>query len=282
MNPPAPEAAAGILVPGGAGRGESAFALPRGLSARAFGPAWIVALAAHLAIAAAAILAPAAAPLEEPPPVRLVFFEPPPPPPAPLGQPGGTGAVHALVEPKPPEPVVAKPEKARNSTRETRRLRRAEPKAKAKPRPEPPVAESRPESAPAALAEGVSAGSSAGEVGGVVGGVAGGMAGGVVGGTGSGPVPAAQVAHPPVLIRKIAPVYPPQARQNDVEGLVLLEAILDREGRVEPTVKVVQSVPLLDAEAIAAVRRWRFRPARNQGGEALRVILEIPIRFVLR
>jgi protein TonB len=132
------------------------------------------------------------------------------------------------------------------------------------------------------VAAGVSSGSIAGEAVGVVGGVAGGIAGGVVGGTGSEPVPVGRVAHPPVLVHRIAPVYPQKARRVGVEGLVLLEAILDRDGRVEPGVNVIESVPMLDREAIAAVRKWRFRPARDASGESLRVILEIPIRFVLR
>jgi protein TonB len=120
-----------------------------------------------------------------------------------------------------------------------------------------------------------------GEAGGVVGGVAGGIAGGIVGGTGTAPVPVSQVAHPPVVIRRVAPVYPDTARRHDIQGLVVIEAILDRDGRIEPGIKVIKSVPPLDAEALAAVRQWRFRPARNADGHALRVILEIPIRFVL-
>jgi protein TonB len=95
-------------------------------------------------------------------------------------------------------------------------------------------------------------------------------------------VPVGQVAQPPVLVHRVQPVYPQQARRQDIHGLVLLEAVLDRDGRVEPAVKVLESIPMLDDEAIAAVRRWRFRPARSRSGEPLRVIVEIPIRFVLR
>jgi protein TonB len=120
-----------------------------------------------------------------------------------------------------------------------------------------------------------------GQADGAVGGVAGGLAGGVVGGTGTAPVPASRVAHPPQIIRRVQPAYPLAARRNDIEGLVVIEAVLDRSGRVEPDIKVLKSIPVLDAEAISAVRQWRFRPARNAGGEPLRVILEIPIRFVL-
>ena len=132
------------------------------------------------------------------------------------------------------------------------------------------------------MAPGVSEGVARGPADGVVGGVVGGVAGGTVGGTGTDPVPVGQVAQPPVLKHRVQPAYPQQARRQQIHGLVLLEAVLDCEGRVEPGVKVLQSIPMLDDEAIEAVRRWRFQPARSRSGEPLRVIVEIPIRFVLR
>jgi protein TonB len=86
-----------------------------------------------------------------------------------------------------------------------------------------------------------------------------------------------------VLIGREVPNYPVEARRREVEGVVLLEAIVDREGRVEPeSVKVLESVALLDSAAVEAVKRWRFRPGRDRSGATVRVILEIPIRFALR
>jgi protein TonB len=63
---------------------------------------------------------------------------------------------------------------------------------------------------------------------------------------------------------------------------VLLEVVLDRSGRPEEDIRVLKSVALLDAAAIAAVRQWRFRPARDAGGHPVRVVMEVPVRFVLR
>jgi protein TonB len=86
-----------------------------------------------------------------------------------------------------------------------------------------------------------------------------------------------------VLIGREVPNYPVDARRREVEGVVLLEAIVDREGRVEPnSVRVLESVSLLDGAAVEAVKRWRFRPGRDHSGATVRVILEIPIRFALR
>jgi protein TonB len=111
----------------------------------------------------------------------------------------------------------------------------------------------------------------------------GGRGGGVPGGVAAHVYAAGAVSVPPVLVTREMPVYPPDARRREVEGVVLLEAIVDTDGRIEPaSVKVRESVALLDAAAIDAVRRWRFRPGRDHAGAPVRVILEIPVRFVLR
>ncbi len=61
----------------------------------------------------------------------------------------------------------------------------------------------------------------------------------------------------------------------------MLEAIVDREGQVEPEITVLQSVPVLNNAAVTAVRQWRFTLGRGENGQAVRVILEVPIRFML-
>jgi protein TonB len=95
------------------------------------------------------------------------------------------------------------------------------------------------------------------------------------------PLPISRVAEPPVLLSRVMPTYPPQARRWGVEGLVRLEAILNREGYVEEPIKILESVPLLDDAASVAVRQWRFTPARDHHGRRVRVILEVPLQFVL-
>jgi periplasmic protein TonB len=61
--------------------------------------------------------------------------------------------------------------------------------------------------------------------------------------------------------------------------IVILEAIVDRLGRVE-NVKVLRSVPLLDAAAIAAVRQWRYSPLLLNG-QAERFVLTVSVSFSL-
>jgi protein TonB len=67
-----------------------------------------------------------------------------------------------------------------------------------------------------------------------------------------------------------------------MEGLVRLEAILNREGRIEREIKVLESIPLLDEAASTALRQWRFTPALDSNGRPVRVILEVPFRFALK
>lgn len=113
-------------------------------------------------------------------------------------------------------------------------------------------------------------------------GVVGGLPGGVVGGLGSEPVAASQAAVPPTILQRVLPVYPERARLRGIEGQVMIEAVIATDGTVEPGIRVIQSVAELDAAALEAFRRWRFTPARDRTGKPLRVILQAPVRFVLR
>lgn len=269
--------------------------LPAALVRRPWTPACALAILAYVLLLGLMLL-PSAPPPETAPPVRMVFVEPPPPPALPLGAPGGDGraAIAAVPEPAaapaPREPVPESPEPAQVEPDRLLRAAQAKPEPKPKPRRRAPAeprpqrtAEARPAPAAEAAAPGVATGSVGGQADGVAGGVVGGFAGGVVGGTGSEPVPASGVAHPPTLVHRVPPAYPDDARRRDVEGLVVVAAVLDHDGRVEDdSVKVVRSIPLLDQAALRAVRQWRFRPARDHDGRTVRVSLEIPIRFVLR
>lgn len=132
--------------------------------------------------------------------------------------------------------------------------------------------------------------------GGVEGGVAGGIPGGVVGGflpstiTPPPPPPAPPPAPRPLvrvggaitapaLLSRVAPEYPPIAVSAKVDGVVILEAIVDREGRVEK-VKVLRSITLLDEAAKAAVRQWRYSPLLLNGNPE-RFVVTVTVSFSL-
>jgi protein TonB len=96
----------------------------------------------------------------------------------------------------------------------------------------------------------------------------------------SGPIKVSELVRPPKKIVDVRPVYPDLARQARVEGTVVLEAILDRNGRVDQ-VRVVRSIPLLDSAALDAVRQWRYTPTALNG-QPVAVLMTITIRFTLQ
>lgn len=108
-------------------------------------------------------------------------------------------------------------------------------------------------------------GSDFGTPGGVEGGIPGGVGGGVGGGlAGVPPQPAEPVrldfrkeeARP---VTRVEPVYPDLAAQARVQGVVILEVMVDVQG-APSSVTVLRSVPLLESAAIEAVRQWRWKP----------------------
>jgi len=84
---------------------------------------------------------------------------------------------------------------------------------------------------------------------------------------------------PPKLIRKVKPVYSLIARKARVEGVVVLEATTDEQGRVK-NVKVLRSIPLLDQAAVEAVRQWIYKPMIING-KSRAVIFKVKVNFVL-
>ena len=140
---------------------------------------------------------------------------------------------------------------------------------------------------------------SAGVVGGVPGGVAGGSVGGVIGGIiGSVPSAAPPPPPPPVeqkkavqrirvggqvqqanLIRQPKPIYPPLAKQARIQGVVLFEAIIGKDGTIQ-NLRLVSGHPLLVPAAQEAVKQWLYKPTLLNG-EPVEVATVIDVNFTL-
>jgi TonB family protein len=69
---------------------------------------------------------------------------------------------------------------------------------------------------------------------------------------------------PPVKIKDVKPLYTPIAMRSKVQGVVLVEAVIDETGRVADA-RILKSVPLLDQSALDAVRQWEFTPTLLNG-----------------
>jgi len=93
-----------------------------------------------------------------------------------------------------------------------------------------------------------------------------GLEGGVIGGVSNAPPPPpAEVVRiggsmkTPRLARRVEPEYPDVAQRAAIEGIVILEATVGEDGRVDG-VKVLRSQSLLEQAAIAAVKQWQYEP----------------------
>jgi protein TonB len=229
-----------------------------------------VSLVVHAVVIAGVVLVPIFLPeqLPEQGDRRVVFFDPPPPPPPPLQR--GSSLRPEQAKPEPPKPVT---ENA--------------------PKPDfvAPIETPRPQEKPLEPEKGIkpedqfgsetgsdlgdALGMEGGVEGGQVGGVPGGVLGGVLGGTGTGVVMDYDSAPRP--IKQARPQYPQEAFVKKVEGTVLVEILIDSQGRVARA-RVVQSVPLLDAAALQAVYQWVFMPAIKHG-RPVATIAHIPVGF---
>ena len=214
-----------------------------------------VSVAAHAAAAIAFLIIPLAAEVELPALMphavadyMLAKVEPPPPPPAPIAAGEGATVQHATGV-----PIVAP-----NT-----------------------IAEERPSVAVPTGAE-------------VIGGIDPGS--GVIGGLGptiaiEPPAPV-KTQGPPAPVRPggdirepkkvvdVPPVYPALARAGNIEGVIILEAVINVRGEVE-RLRVLRSVPLLDGAALDAVQRWRYTPTLLNG-VPVPVLITITVRFTLR
>src|SRR6516164_6794982 len=131
----------------------------------------------------------------------------------------------------------------------------------------------------------------AGVVGGVPGGVPGGAMGGVLGSViGSTPTAVPKVATPQrvrvsqgvsqgLLIHQVKPVYPPLARQARIQGTVVLQALISKDGTIE-NLHLVSGHPMLAPAAIEAVKQWRYKPY-FLNGEPVEVDTTINVNFTL-
>lgn len=85
----------------------------------------------------------------------------------------------------------------------------------------------------------------------------------------------------PVSITEFKPRYPEIARAANVDGLVIVQALVGRDGRVlRVVVDPKFSILLLNEAALEGARRWVFKPA-YANGHPVAVWVPIPYRFVL-
>ena len=82
-----------------------------------------------------------------------------------------------------------------------------------------------------------------------------------------------RVAQPPKKLVNVQPIYPQEAQDAKVTGVVVIDMILDADGTVHEA-WVTQSVPMLDQAALDAVKQWKFEPTLLNGAP-------VPVRITV-
>ncbi len=133
--------------------------------------------------------------------------------------------------------------------------------------------------------------SASGVVGGVPGGIPGGQMGGVIGGIiSSTPVNVPKAVNPQrirvsqgvtqgMIIRRVNPPYPPLARQARIQGPVVLQAEIGKDGSIT-NLRLISGHPMLAPAAIEAIKQWKYKPY-ILNGEPVEVETTITFNFTL-
>jgi TonB family protein len=86
-------------------------------------------------------------------------------------------------------------------------------------------------------------------------------------------------AQKPKLIKTVNPQYPPGALKEHVEGIVVMEAVIDTKGLVKD-VTVMEGHDLLNAAAVEALKQWQYEPYLVEGA-AKTVKFTVVMKFKL-
>lgn len=85
---------------------------------------------------------------------------------------------------------------------------------------------------------------------------------------------------PPERIKYVAPKYPQEAQDAGLSGIVIMEIVVDGEGKVAGS-HVLRSVPMLDQAAMDAVMGWEYAPVVLNGAP-VPVIMTVTVNFTLK
>jgi len=100
----------------------------------------------------------------------------------------------------------------------------------------------------------------------------------------------------PKVLQHVYPVYPPEAKEQKIQGKVVLEALINEKGDVvevktytdkekaaQKGAEMTQAPdPLLVKAAIDAVKQWKYEPYRDASGKLQPVRFQVTINFKLK
>lgn len=83
---------------------------------------------------------------------------------------------------------------------------------------------------------------------------------------------------PPQIITQVAPLYPQEAIDNGLTGTVILKFLVNKHGNTQE-IKVVSGPKLFRLPAINCVKKWKYKPAQ-QNGKNIEVRITQPVTFI--
>jgi TonB family protein len=85
---------------------------------------------------------------------------------------------------------------------------------------------------------------------------------------------------PPRKTAHVSPIYPDEALRARVQGVVIVEARIEADGKILHA-RVLRSIPMLDQAALDAVRQWEFTPTLQEGSP-VPVLMTMTVQFSLQ
>ena len=82
-----------------------------------------------------------------------------------------------------------------------------------------------------------------------------------------------------LILKKVAPKYPKEARKRHVQGSVLMQALIGEKGEIA-NLQLISGDPLLVKAAMDAVNKWKYKPY-VLNGEPVEVETQITVNFTL-
>jgi periplasmic protein TonB len=80
----------------------------------------------------------------------------------------------------------------------------------------------------------------------------------------------------PGLIKKVEPRYPPIAQSARIEGTVVVDAVIRKDGAVSDVTILKSTNKMFEQACIDAVRQWRFTPGSQD------IVLTVTVNFTLK
>jgi len=82
------------------------------------------------------------------------------------------------------------------------------------------------------------------------------------------------------LVKKVVPMYPPEARAVRIQGAVVLSALIGKDGTIQE-LRLVSGHPMLAPAAMEAVKQWQYAPTLLNG-EPVEVSTQVTVSFTLQ